>query len=61
MDNDQEKCDKGPDRRPRRYSVSSLRQKKVQVEAGSTLSTETHRGQLMVRIEPPEDDRQQVC
>ena len=38
----------------RRYSVSSLRRKKVHVRAGSMLSTETHRGQLMVRLDLPE-------
>jgi len=41
----------------RRYSVSQLRRKKIPVRADSMLSAETHRGQLMVRVEPPEVER----
>lgn len=39
-------------RRVRRYSVSRLLREKVAVTAGATVSTELHRGQLMVRVEP---------
>ena len=41
----------------RHYSVSQLRRKKVPVPADSMLSAGTHRGQLMVRVEPPEVER----
>jgi hypothetical protein len=57
VDNDQEKSDEGPDRRPRHYSTSRLLREKIPVRDGDMLSTVRHRGQIMVRLESPADDR----
>ncbi len=38
----------------RRYSPDRLRREKVTVPAESTVSAETHRGRLMVRVEMPQ-------
>ena len=55
MEDEPKKNDERPKRGVRRYSVNRLRREKVPVPAQSTLSTETHRGQLMVRVEQPVD------
>jgi len=56
--NEDVKKSHGRQKRPvRRYSVRRLHREKIPVPADSMLSAETHRGQLMVRVEPPEDER----
>ena len=57
MDRDSKGEKRDHKRRVRRYSASRLLREKVPVPAESTLSTETHRGQLMVCVEPPERER----
>jgi len=40
-----------------RYSPDRLLGEKITVPAESTLSTEKHRGRMMVRVESPNDER----
>ena len=51
VEDESKKNDERPKRRVRRYSANRLLREKVPVPAQSTLSTETHRGQMMVRVE----------
>lgn len=46
-----------PKRKIRHYSPDRLLREKITVPAESTLSTEKHRGRLMVRVESPQDER----
>jgi hypothetical protein len=57
VEHDLKKSDERPKRRVRRYSANRLLREKVPVPAESTLSTETHRGQLMVRVEQPGNEQ----
>jgi hypothetical protein len=57
MEYDPKRSDQRPKRRVRRYSPDRLLREKVSVKAGSTVSTEKHRGRLMVRVETPEVER----
>jgi hypothetical protein len=50
---DPKKSDERPKRRVRRYSVNRLLRKKIMVDAAAAVSTEKHRGQMMVRFEQP--------
>jgi len=43
-----------PKKKVQRYSPDRLLREKITVPAESTLSTEKHRGRMMVRIELPE-------
>ncbi len=44
-----------PKRKVQRYSPDRLLREKITVPTESTLSTEKHRGRIMVRVESPED------
>jgi hypothetical protein len=49
--------DERPRKKVQRYSPDRLLREKITVPAESTLSTERHRGRIMVRVESPEDKR----
>jgi hypothetical protein len=55
MEHDPKRSVERPKRRVRRYSVNRLLREKVMVAAAAAVSTEKHRGQMMVRFEQPVD------
>jgi hypothetical protein len=46
-----------PKRKVQRYSPDRLLREKITVPASSTLSTEKHRGRIMLRVESSENPR----
>jgi len=52
-----ENDDERPKKKVQRYSPDRLLREKITVPAESTLSTEKHRGRMMVRVELRDDER----